>query len=500
MLIFVLWFVFIRSGKHDESYATSNWLKRIEEPARHAEEIIVDFVASRTSSESELDWKYNHVDKINVESLMAAATAHQSPTAATDQSALLAPSDLPPIPDVQIIPHDQKTPEPPGVAFAHRVRLPDPVPTRATSWSRYLTVATMIKNKRRWLREWIEFYRMMGVEHFILYDNGSTDEPLEILQCYIDEGIMDFIPWPPKEVPPPIEATTKFEHWQDAWFRDSLDTCLNNDWTMHRQGPCQLAAFTDALRRTKGGVSRWLGIWDVDEFIFPRQHCKYDTIIDLLKGEYADTTHIRIFGNVFGTSGHITPARRKPGSPLQALMTEEYTLRAELDRIPAIPKANLDHNAYPFAKVQADGVEVHGRGKLASVKFGGGDMYARKALADPDMVSHSWIHHFEAPGNVVVSHIDSADIQGPGWKEARISADSTFWKFNHYAFLSQADARRKAIDNKNPFMNFDSEIDEFFSREIDTEVHYLVPQLKERMIKAIQEHPPAHPDDWEPLR
>jgi len=47
-------------------------------------------------------------------------------------------------------------------------------------------------------------------------------------------------------------------------------------------------------------------------------------------------------------------------------------------------------------------------------------------------------------------------------------------------------------------MDFNDQIDEFFSRERDTEVFYLLPDLKERMIKVIEDHPPAHPDDWTP--
>ena len=54
--------------------------------------------------------------------------------------------------------------------------------------------------------------------------------------------------------------------------------------------------------------------------------------------------------------------------------------------------------------MDADGWEVYGKGKLKYVRFGGADMYARKSLADPDMVSHSFVHHFEAPGNSVFPH------------------------------------------------------------------------------------------------
>jgi hypothetical protein len=377
VLVFILflWFLFLRSENIDN---IALW----KHPARHAEEVIVDFVSSHRAS------------PMNPGGIMVDGIEKQliGPMISAIENQRIAPGAFP----TRATSVDDPTPNP------KPIRLPDPPPQRSTSWKRFLTVATMVKNQRRWLREWIEFYRLMGVEHFIIYDNESTDQSLEILQYYIEEGIVDYIPWPPKEVPPPIPATTKFEYWQDSWFRDSLETCLNNDWVIHRQGPCQLAAFTDAIRRTKGGISRWLGIWDVDEYIYPRQECEYNTVADLLKAEYQDATHIRFWGNVFGTNGHVEAARRKPGSPLHALLTEEYTRRAELDRISSKFVSNVaDHNNYPFQKIDAHNIEVHGRGKLATVTFGGGDAYARKSLADPDLVSHSWIHHFEAPGNVV---------------------------------------------------------------------------------------------------
>jgi hypothetical protein len=102
---------------------------------------------------------------------------------------------------------------------------------------------------------------------------------------------------------------------------------------MHRQGPCQLAAFVDAIWRTKGGESRWLGIWDVDEFIFPPETSRYTTLAETLRREFPDHAQVRIYGNVFGTSGHVHPAQRKEGDPLQPLVTEEYIYRAEVDRM-----------------------------------------------------------------------------------------------------------------------------------------------------------------------
>src|SRR5262249_868545 len=45
----------------------------------------------------------------------------------------------------------------------------------ASKPARYLSVVATIKNEGRYLREWIEFQRLMGAEQIYLYDNGSID-------------------------------------------------------------------------------------------------------------------------------------------------------------------------------------------------------------------------------------------------------------------------------------------------------------------------------------
>jgi len=212
--------------------------------------------------------------------------------------------------------------------------LPDPIPTRASSHQRFLTIMTMVKNQRRWLREWLEFYLMMGVEHFYIYDNESKDYPLEILQPYIDDGIVTYIQWPRKDIPPPPKFKTKLEQRQYQWFSDQLLSCMDDDWTMHKQGPCQLAAFADAVRRNTGGVTRWLASIDVDEFMFPRPQSNFTSIAEMLQTNFADEDHVTVWGGMFGANGHKDwAARREPGEPLQALVTESYTRRAKLHSI-----------------------------------------------------------------------------------------------------------------------------------------------------------------------
>ena len=149
-------------------------------------------------------------------------------------------------------------------------------------------------------------------------------------------------------------------------------------------------------------------------------------------------------------------------------------------------------------------MEVHGVGILDSFEFGNGDAIGRKSMVDPDMASHSWVHDFRAPDNGVCFCPTRAvprvilTIAQWDWKEEWVDVDDERIKFNHYAFLSAGDARRKSSMNKNPYMNYSEELDEFFSRERDTEVWYLLPRLKERMLHSLRDFPPPHPDDWRP--
>jgi hypothetical protein len=61
------------------------------------------------------------------------------------------------------------------------------------------------------------------------------------------------------------------------------------------------------------------------------------------------------------------------------------------------------------------------------------------------------------------------------------------------------DVRQKAEKNNNPFLEgYSIETDEYYSRVRDTEVYYYIPELKKRILRSIELHPPLHPDDWMP--
>ncbi len=98
-------------------------------------------------------------------------------------------------------------------------------------------ICAIFRNEARFLREWIEFHRLVGVEHFYLYNDRSTDNFAEVLKPYIEQGTVTFTSWPAQK-------------GQHLWN--------------------QICAYNDCLKKLKH-TDGWLAFIDIDEFIFPMQ-------------------------------------------------------------------------------------------------------------------------------------------------------------------------------------------------------------------------------------
>ena len=73
------------------------------------------------------------------------------------------------------------------------------------------------RNEAPYLREWIEYHRLIGFDAFLLLDDGSTDDTPCILQAYAKAGIVI-------RVPTDIGYNdTKLDKMNDHVF----DTCAN---------------------------------------------------------------------------------------------------------------------------------------------------------------------------------------------------------------------------------------------------------------------------------
>lgn len=158
-----------------------------------------------------------------------------------------------------------------------------------------LAVCTIFKDNAPWLKEWIEYHRMLGVDHFYLFDNRSTDNPMEILQDYVDQGVVSVIDWPNRD--------------QENWGTKV------QAWVETTQIPAYHHGYQLAL-----GHAQWLAFIDTDEFIVPMKDAN---ILQFLK-RHQRSPGVLLFWQIYGTSNvyEIPPDR---------LMIEMLMLRSHND-------------------------------------------------------------------------------------------------------------------------------------------------------------------------
>jgi len=61
-----------------------------------------------------------------------------------------------------------------------------------------LAVVAILKNEGPYLKEWLDYHLLAGVDHFYLYDNESPDNQAEVAKPYIEAGLVDYFPAPGK--------------------------------------------------------------------------------------------------------------------------------------------------------------------------------------------------------------------------------------------------------------------------------------------------------------
>lgn len=149
-----------------------------------------------------------------------------------------------------------------------------------------LGMATVVKDEGRYLDEWIRFHSALGVERFFIYDNGSTDDTPRVLRPHIEAGRVSLIPW---------------RHF---------DVFANT----------QNQAYAHAVANL-GPSCRWIGFFDVDEFVFPLGG---ESLPEFLAPR-AHVPALGVVGFFFGTSGHAVP----PGGGVVENYTSALTLEAQ---------------------------------------------------------------------------------------------------------------------------------------------------------------------------
>lgn len=132
-----------------------------------------------------------------------------------------------------------------------------------------------------YLKEWIEYHRTVGVEHFFLFNNiWWEDNSMEVLEPYVKMGVVTVIPWKCKP--------------------DHLGV-----WD-----PGQRAAYNKGLELTRGKY-KWTAFIDIDEFIVPTD----TTDLRVFLKDFEKHPAILLNWQFYGTSGY-------DDIPKDKLMTE----------------------------------------------------------------------------------------------------------------------------------------------------------------------------------
>ncbi len=52
-----------------------------------------------------------------------------------------------------------------------------------------LAVVAIFKDEGKYLREWVDYHLLAGVEHFYLYNNDSSDDYAKVLAPYVENNL-----------------------------------------------------------------------------------------------------------------------------------------------------------------------------------------------------------------------------------------------------------------------------------------------------------------------
>lgn len=146
-----------------------------------------------------------------------------------------------------------------------------------------LSICAIFKNEANYLKEWIEYHRLVGVDHFYLYNNGSTDNFKNVLNPYIKKGHVTLINWP--------DCLTHQD--EENVFIRVLGT--------------QIPAYENAAKFRTVKETKWLVFADINEFLVPSNTSKLTEVLE----RYREYPGVTLMCDYFDASKVDTLPKRK---------------------------------------------------------------------------------------------------------------------------------------------------------------------------------------------
>ena len=129
-----------------------------------------------------------------------------------------------------------------------------------------LAIVAIFKNEGHYLKEWIDYHLLAGVEHFYLYNNDSSDDYKEILAPYVEKNLVTLTEFPGKIM--------------------------------------QCPAYEDAIDKYRFEC-RYMAFIDCDEFIYPKvdRGGSIIEVVDEILSDVPDAAGLAINWQCFGSNG-----------------------------------------------------------------------------------------------------------------------------------------------------------------------------------------------------
>lgn len=111
-----------------------------------------------------------------------------------------------------------------------------------------ILMSTLVKNEDRYIYQWVKYHLSIGVDHFVIYENSNRNSLTKILADYIKENKVTLIRWN-----------------YPYYYKESG---ISGQTTQQNHA---LYAFRNA---------KYIGLFDVDEYVNPQKHLKLKDIFD----------------------------------------------------------------------------------------------------------------------------------------------------------------------------------------------------------------------------
>lgn len=116
-----------------------------------------------------------------------------------------------------------------------------------------IAICAIIKNEARYLAEWLEYHRLIGIDRFYIYNNNSSDNIQEV--CSVFSDCVTLIDWPLL-----VDQQRKaYEHYVASYSMDADWTAfIDGDEFIAYKGPDNLRAYLNKHAEKNAILMKWI--------------------------------------------------------------------------------------------------------------------------------------------------------------------------------------------------------------------------------------------------